>query len=95
MAKQRIEQLQEVKFDPEIETDDALVEKSPQVKQSEGNKGKQHVNYPNRPKTIPTNKLKLNSKAMFKPSLKKDNLIILDEDDKEKIPKKTRKEKKQ
>jgi len=32
---------------------------------------------------------------MFKPSLKKDNLIILDEDDKEKIPKKTRKEKKQ
>jgi hypothetical protein len=32
---------------------------------------------------------------MFNPSLKKYNFIILDEDDKEKIPKKTIKEKKQ
>jgi hypothetical protein len=86
--------LQEVKFDPETKTDDAPVEKSPQVRQSKGDKGK-HVNYLSRPKTRPTNKLRLNSKALFKPSLKEDNLIILDEDNIEKIPKKTKKEKKQ
>jgi hypothetical protein len=32
MAKQRIKQLQEVKSDPKTKTDDALVEKPPQVK---------------------------------------------------------------
>jgi hypothetical protein len=32
MAKQRIEQLQEVKFDLEIEIDDAPTEKPPQFK---------------------------------------------------------------
>jgi hypothetical protein len=96
MAKQRIEQLQEVKSDPETEIDDAPVEKPPQVKQSKGNKGKgkQPVNYPNRPKTRATNKLRLNSKAMFKPSLKKDNLIILDDDITKEIHKKTIKEEK-
>jgi hypothetical protein len=65
------------------------------VKQSKGKKGKQPINYPNRPKTRATNKFRLNSKSLFKPSLKEDNLIILDEDDKEKIPKMTRKENKQ
>jgi hypothetical protein len=49
-------------------------------RQSKKNKGKQLVSYPSRPKTRPTNKLRLNSKAMFKPSLKKENLIILDDD---------------
>jgi hypothetical protein len=84
-----------VKFDPETEIDDAPVEKPPQVKHSKGKKVKKPLNYLKRPRTITTNKLRLNSKAMFKPSLKKDNLIILDEDDKEKIPKKNIKEKKQ
>jgi len=45
--------------------------------------------------TRPTNKLRLNSKALFKPSLKEDNLIILDEDNIEKISKKNKNEKKQ
>jgi hypothetical protein len=66
------------------------------VKQSKGNKGKgkQPIKYPNRHKTRATNKLRLNSKALFKPSLKKDNLIILDDDITEEIHKKTRKGKK-
>jgi hypothetical protein len=85
-----------VKFEPEIEIDDAPVEKPPQVKQSKGNKckGKQTISYPNRPKTRATNKLRLNSKALFKLSLKQDNLIILDDDIIEEIHKKTRKLKK-
>jgi hypothetical protein len=37
----------------------------------------------------------LNSKAIFKPSLKKDNLIILDEEVTDEVPKKTGKGKKQ
>jgi hypothetical protein len=79
--------LQEVKFEPETKIDDAPVEKPPQVKHSKGNKGKgkQTVSYPSRPKTRATNKLILNSKALFKPSLKKDNLIILDDDITEKF----------
>jgi hypothetical protein len=36
--------------------------------------------YKSRPKTRETNKLRLNSKALFNPSLKKNNLIILDDD---------------
>jgi hypothetical protein len=40
MAKQRIEQLQEVKSGPETKTNDAPIEKPPQLKQSKGNKGK-------------------------------------------------------
>jgi hypothetical protein len=92
MAKQKIE-LQEVKSEAEI--NDTPVEESPQVKKSKRGKGKQPVTYPSRPKTRPKNKLRLNSKAMFKPSLKKDNLIIIDEDVTEEVLKKTAKGKKQ
>jgi hypothetical protein len=65
------------------------------VKQSKRGKGKHLVIYPSKPKTRPKKKLRLNSKAMFKPSLKKDNLINIDEDVTEEVLKKTAKEKKQ
>jgi hypothetical protein len=87
--------LQEVKSDPNVETDDTLVEKYPQVKQSKRHKGKKIVTYPNKPKTRPKNKLRLNSKPIFKLSLNKDNLIILDEEVTNEIPKKSGKGKKQ
>jgi hypothetical protein len=58
-------------------------------------KGKQVVDYKSRPKTRETNKLRLNSKALFKPSLKKDNLIVIDDDAVEETPKKIRRTKKQ
>jgi hypothetical protein len=86
MTKQKIKQFPEVKFD--------LDEKTPQVNQSKRGKGKQPVTYPSRPKTRPTNKLRQNSKVIFKPSLKEDNLIILDEKVTDLVPKKTRKGKK-
>jgi hemin uptake protein HemP len=92
MAKQKIE-LQELKFEAKI--NDTPIEESLQVKQSKRGKGKQPVTYPSRPKTRPKNKLRLNSKGMFKPSLKKDNLIIIDEDVNDEVLKKTRKGKKQ
>jgi hypothetical protein len=38
------------------------------------------VNYPNISKTRATNKLRLNSKALFHPSIKKENVIIIDDD---------------
>jgi hypothetical protein len=53
-------------------------------------KGKRVADYKSRPKTRATNKLRLNSKALFKPSLKKDNLIVLDDDDDEKTTQKTK-----
>jgi len=46
-------------------------------------KGKQPASYPYRPKTQPTNKPRLKSKDLFKPSLKEDNLIILEDDSSE------------
>jgi hypothetical protein len=58
-------------------------------------KGKQAADYRSRPKTRETNKLRLNSKALFKPSLKKENLIIIDEDAVEKVPKKILRTRKQ
>jgi hypothetical protein len=55
-------------------------------------KGKQFVSYPCRPKTRPTNKMRLNSKALFKPSLKEEKIINIDYDIPEKTPKITKKE---
>jgi hypothetical protein len=95
MTKKKIKQLQELKYDPDVEIDDTLVEKSPQVKQSKIGKGNKHVTYLSKPKTRLTNNLRLNLKVIFKPSLKKDNLIILDEDEIDEVPKKTEKGKKQ
>jgi hypothetical protein len=37
------------------------------------------VNYPSKSKTRATNKLRLNSKALFHPSIKKENVIIIDD----------------
>jgi hypothetical protein len=62
------------------------------VRQSRRNKGKQPVDCPSRPKTRPTNKLRLNSKSLFKPSLKKEKLIVIDDETPEEIPKITKKE---
>jgi hypothetical protein len=54
-------------------------------KQSKLDKGKQVVGYCSKPKTRETNKLRLNSKDLFKPSLKRDNSIIIYEDAVEKV----------
>jgi hypothetical protein len=43
-------------------------------------KSKPIVNYPSRYKTRETNKMKLNSKALFHLDIKKENLIIIDDD---------------
>jgi hypothetical protein len=43
-------------------------------------KDKPVVNYPRRSKTRTTNNLRLNSKALFNPSIKKDNIIVIDDD---------------
>jgi hypothetical protein len=82
-----------VKIEPKTEIHDVPVNNSPQVRKSRS-KEKEHVNYLIKPKTRAKNKLILNSKALFKPSLKKDNMIILDDDITEKIHKKTKKGKK-
>jgi hypothetical protein len=65
------------------------------VKHSKRGKGKRLVTYPSMPKTIAKNKLRMNSKVMFKPSLKKYNLIIINEGVTEEVLKKTAKGKKQ
>jgi hypothetical protein len=49
-------------------------------KLSKKGKSKPIVNYPSRSKTRETNKLRLNSKALFHPSIKKENVIIIDDD---------------
>ena len=54
-------------------------------------KGERVPDYKSGPKTRATNKLRLNSKSLFKPSLKKENFIVLDDDDDEKITHKTKK----
>ena len=38
------------------------------------------MNYPSRSNTSATNKLSLNSKALLHPSIKKENVIIIDDD---------------
>jgi hypothetical protein len=47
---------------------------------SKTGKNKPVVNYPSRSKTRATNKLRLNSKALFNPSIKKENVIVIDDD---------------
>jgi hypothetical protein len=47
---------------------------------SKTRKDKPVVNYPSRSKTRETNKLRLNSKALFNPSIKKQNVIFIDDD---------------
>jgi hypothetical protein len=49
-------------------------------KLSKTRKNKPVVNYPSRSKTRATNKLRLNSKALFNPSIKKENVIVIDDD---------------
>jgi hypothetical protein len=93
--KKRVEQEHEVKLEPKTEACDKPIEKTIEKKQSKMDKGKKVAYYHNRPKTRETNKLRLNSKYFFKPSLKKDNLIILDEDAMETVPKKIKRERKQ
>jgi hypothetical protein len=68
--------------------------KNPTSKQSKRGKGKQPVTYSSRPNTRPTHMLRMNSKDIFKPSLKKDNVIILDEEVTYEVPKKPGKGKK-
>jgi hypothetical protein len=92
MTRKIAYELQKVKIELETETHDISVEKPPMKIQRKRNKGKKHVSYPSRPKTRPKNKLRINSKAPFKPSLKKEKLIIIDDDDiLEKIPDITKK----
>jgi hypothetical protein len=81
MTRQMAQELQKVKIEPEIEIHDIPIEKPPMIRQSKRNKGKQPANCPSRPKTWPTNKLRLNSKALSKPSMKEEKLIIIDDDD--------------
>jgi hypothetical protein len=69
-----------VKLELETKIHDVPINDFPQVRRSKRSKGKQPVNYLSRPKTRATNKMRLNSKDLFKPYLKKDNLIILDDD---------------
>jgi uncharacterized protein YdcH (DUF465 family) len=38
------------------------------------------VNFPSRSKTRATNKLRLNSKGLFNPSINKENVIFIDDD---------------
>jgi len=45
-----------------------------------GDKGKSMVNYPSRSNTRATNKFRLNSKSLFNPSLKVENVISIDDD---------------
>jgi hypothetical protein len=49
-------------------------------------KGKQSVGTSRKLRTHPTNKFRLNAKAIFDPSLKNDNPIIIDDDTLEGIP---------
>jgi hypothetical protein len=77
MTRQRTQELQKEKYEPGTEAYDISVEELPMERQK---KGKQPASFPYRPKTRPTNKLILKSKDLFKPSLKEDNLIILEDD---------------
>jgi hypothetical protein len=89
MMRQRThEQLQKEKYEPETGVYDTPVKEFSMKEQSKKKKGKQPARCPYRPKTRPTNKLRLKSKALFKPSLKEDNLIILEDDNSEQSPKK-------
>jgi hypothetical protein len=45
-----------------------------------GDKGKSMVNYPSRSNTRATNKFRLNSKSLFNPSPKVENVISIDDD---------------
>jgi len=49
-------------------------------KSSKKGKSKPIANYPNISKTRTTNKLRLNEKALFHPTIKKENVIIIDDD---------------
>jgi hypothetical protein len=43
-------------------------------------KDKPVMNYPSKSKTRATNKFRLNSKALFNPSIKTNNVIVIDDD---------------
>jgi hypothetical protein len=64
---------------------DTLIKESPEAKQSKKRKGSQVPGMPNKPnrKTRLTNQLRLNSKALFNPSLKDQNPIVIEDEDTE------------
>jgi hypothetical protein len=67
IAKKKTKQLQEVKIEPETNIHDVPINNSPQVRHRKRRNDKQPINYLSRPKTRATNKLRLNSKDLFKP----------------------------
>lgn len=68
------------KLKQSIQKQDELVGEGKSKKLSKKRKSKHVVNYPSRSKTRATNKLRLNSKALFNPSIKKGNVIVIDDD---------------
>jgi hypothetical protein len=85
MTRKIEQEFQSVKIERETKNHDITIEKLPIKIHIKRNEGKQPVSYPRRPKTRPKNKPRINSKDLFNPSLNKENLIIIDDDD---IPKK-------
>jgi predicted RNA-binding protein len=77
MTRQRTQELQKEKYEPGTEAYDISIEELPMERQIKKNKGKQPASFPYRPKTRPTNKLRLKSKYLFKPSLKEDKYDYL------------------
>jgi hypothetical protein len=62
---------------------ETLLKESPKAKKRKKRKGNQSIGMPNKPnrKTKITNQLRLNSKALFKPSLKDPQPIVIEDDD--------------
>jgi hypothetical protein len=67
---------------------DTQIGEPPEEKQGRKKKGKQVPGMPSKPnrKTRLTNQLRLNSKSLFNPSLKEHKLIVIEDQDTEKIP---------
>jgi hypothetical protein len=64
---------------------ETLMKESPEAKQSRKRKGNQDPEMPSKPnrKTRITNQLRLNSKALFNPSLKDHQPIVIEDEDTE------------
>ena len=68
------------KLKQSIQKQDEPVVDSKSKKLRKKKKSKPIVNYPSRSKTRKTNKMILNSRAIFNPSIKKENVIVIDDD---------------
>jgi hypothetical protein len=68
------------KLKQSIQKQDEPVVDSKSKKLRKKKKSKPIVNYPSRSKTRKTNKMILNSRAIFNPSIKKENVIVIDYD---------------